>query len=243
MRFSELFGGKKPVMAMVHMKGDAEMSAFERAKREIGIYAACGVEAVVVENYFGSVRDCEAALDWLAQQRLPGLVYGLNILGDSELAFGLAKKYAAAFVQIDSVCGHLSPGEDEKYAARLAELRAGLDVVLLGGVRFKYQPVCSGRSEEEDLRLGMERCDAIVVTGSGTGVATPHEKLLRFREAVGGFPLVVGAGCTPETLGETFADGDGAIVGSWFKQGHRDVGDVVPEYVEQFMREKRRVCP
>ena len=32
----------------------------------------------------------------------------------------------------------------------------------MGGVRFKYQPVNSGRSTEEDLKICMNRCDAIL---------------------------------------------------------------------------------
>ena len=63
---------------------------------------------------------------------------------------------------------------------------------VLGGVCFKYQPVCSGRTLEEDLQLGMQRCDAIVVTGEDTGRPTPPDKLYAFREIVGDFPLVVG---------------------------------------------------
>ena len=52
--------------------------------------------------------------------------------------------------------------------------------MLLGGVRFKYQPVHSGRTLEEDLRIGMERCDAIVCTGEGTGIPTPLGKVEEF---------------------------------------------------------------
>ena len=120
-------------------------------------------------------------------------------------------------------------------------MRRDSDAVLLGGVRFKYQPIRSGRTVEEDLRLGMERCDAIVVTGEGTGMATPQEKVLKFRGILGDFPLIVGAGVTLDTVEETFKAGDGAIVGSWFKQGHRDFGDVNEKYVEEFMN-KKRLC-
>ena len=114
-------------------------------------------------------------------------------------------------------------------------MRAGCGAAVLGGVRFKYQPVLSGRSEAEDLRLAMDRCDAIVATGDGTGKATPLDKLCRFRRLIGDFPLVVGAGVTAETVGESLQVCDGAIVGSWFKVGHRDTGDVNAAHVRSFM--------
>jgi len=225
-------------MAMLHLKSDWNMDMLERAKREVRCYLEQGVEALVVENYFGSTEDCECVLAWL-QKEHPQACYGVNILGNYHRAFELAAKYNARFIQIDSVCGHLTKVYDEQYARSLNALRAKSDAVVLGGVRFKYQPVRSGRSVEEDLCLGMERCDAIVVTGDGTGMATPMEKVQQFRAAIGDFPLILGAGVTPNSLRETMERCDGAIVGSYFKEGHRDTGDVCEEYVREFMKQKR----
>ena len=238
MKYIDLFGGKKPVIAMLHLKEDARMSMMERAKAEIDAYMRAGVDAVLVENYFGSASDCEQVLKYLQEEK-PDVLYGVNILGDYRKAFELSAAYGAKFIQIDSVCGHLRPEQEKRFVRELNELRMQTDIVLLGGVRFKYQPVRSGRTVEEDLLLGMERCDAIVVTGEGTGMATPQEKVRQFRKALGDFPLVVGAGVTLDTVQESFKDGDGAIVGSWFKQDHRDIGDVEYRYVEEFMNRKR----
>lgn len=239
MRYRTLFGSHKPVIAMLHLKGDGGKKALERAQKETEIYLSRGVDAVLVENYFGSAEDCRQVLDWLSRRsRIP--CYGVNILGDMDLGFRLAREYGAAFLQLDSVCGHLAPFQDDMFARKLAQLRKTFDGAVLGGVRFKYQPVRSGRTEEEDLRLGMARCDAVVVTGAGTGVGTPVEKLRRFRKTLGDFPLVVGAGCTVETVPETFEMGDGAIVGSYFKEAHNAMGEVEPDYVERFMEAKRQ---
>ena len=109
------------------------------------------------------------------------------------------------------------------------------DVAVLGGVRFKYQPIASGRTTEEDLVLGKERCDAVVCTGSGTGMKTPMEKVEQFKATLGDFPVVVGAGVTLETARETMRKSDGMIVGSWFKFGH-DANNMVNEaHVRAFM--------
>ncbi len=227
MKFKELFGKQKPLIGMIHTNRLQGVSMLDVAKKEIEIYLKHGVYPLV-ENYFGSASDCEEVLAWLKESK-PEAVYGVNILGDMEEAFRLAGKYGAKFIQVDSVCGHLAPKQDEDYAKHIAELRQTTDVLLLGGVRFKYQPVYSGRTQEEDLLLGMGRCDAIVCTGEGTAIPTPFGKVEEFKAVLGKFPVVVGAGVTLDTVTETFKIANGAIVGSWFKAGH-ETGNMVDEY-------------
>lgn len=238
MKFEYIFPDKKPVIGMLHLLGDAKMSALERAKKEVEIYLDEGVDAFLVENYFGSINDCMETLKWL-HGNMPDARYGVNILGDMHTAFALAGLYDAKFIQIDSVCGHLRPENDEMLKKQLDALRAQTDACVLGGVRFKYQPVRSGRSLEEDLMLGMDRCDCVVVTGAGTGIETPEDKILSFRKTLGDFPVVTGAGVTMETVKRTLAISDGVIVGSYFKDGHRDFGEMNPHFVRDFMKEAR----
>lgn len=231
MRFTELFKGQKPLIGMIHTNHTYGCTRLELAQKEIKIYLRYGIYPLI-ENYFGSTEDCEDILAWM-QKEHPDAIYGVNILGDYSKAFHLAKEYGASFIQIDSVCGHLQPKDDEEYAEQLSQLRKDSDVVLLGGVRFKYQPVLSGRSQEEDLKLGAERCDAIVCTGGGTGQPTPFDKVREFKSVLNDLPVIVGAGVTIDTICETFRMADGAIVGSWFKEMHRDCFNVNEEYVKQ----------
>ena len=234
MKYEALFKGRKPLIGMIHtgcMQGE---DMLETAKREIEIYLKNGMYPLI-ENYFGTSADCEKVLAWL-QEYHPKAVYGVNILGDAEEAFLLARTYGARFIQIDSVCGHLEPDRDEEYAEELKILRKKCDVVLLGGVRFKYQPIRSGRSLKEELLLGMERCDAIVCTGEGTGIPTPIGKVQEFKSVLNEFPVIVGAGVTIDTVEETFRLADGAIVGSWVKDNHDAYNPVNEQYVELMSR-------
>ncbi len=233
MSFLDIFDVKKPIIGMLHLGGGTREEIRERAVLEIGQMYGAGVDAVLVENYFGSAADVEWALGYL-RENCPGRVYGVNLLGDFAGSYAMAKQYGAAFMQADSVCGHLPPHRDEAYANMIGSVRDGA-VYVLGGVRFKYQPVLSGRSVEEDLRLGMERCDAIVVTGEGTGMNTDIEKIKAFRAVTGSFPLVVGAGMTAETAREQLMNSDGAIVGSWFKEKGQAQNPVDPDRVSRFM--------
>ena len=233
MTFNEVFKNKKPVIGMIHTGSNDEHSMLELAKKEIEIYQKYGV-VPLIENYFGSANDCAEVLEWMHTAH-PEMIYGVNILGDEERAFELACKYGAKFIQIDSVCGHLHPKYEPSYVQQLQADREKYGVAVLGGVRFKYQPVCSGRTTEEDLLLGKERCDAVVCTGSGTGMETPMSKVEQFKATLGDFPVVVGAGVTLDTAQETMSKSDGMIVGSWFKFGHDTHHMVNEANVKAFM--------
>jgi len=89
-------------------------------------------------------------------------------------------------------------------------------VVVLGGIGFKYTRP-TGNRLEDDLIAGVSRCEAIVTTGSGTGVETPIEKLRKFKSLLGEFPLIVGAGVNLDNIYKQLEITDGAIIGSYFK--------------------------
>lgn len=249
MNFKELFPDK-PIIAMLHLLGGNGMTALERAKMETDIYIEQGVDAVLVENYFGDIEDVADTLDWLQHERRDKVIYGVNLLLPlPKETFAMAMAYGARFIQIDSVSGHLPPVIDQQFQEVLTALRMGFDGVVLGGVRFKYQPVRSARTLEEDLDIGMSRCDAIVCTGDATGEETPIYKLQEFREHIGQFPLVVGAGVSDDNIRASMTLADGAIIGSYFKMLHEAHGEVKPEYVcelttiNRSLREKKQAKP
>ena len=234
-RFEQTFTTPKPILGMLHLTGETPAERLDIARREAEILLANGVDGVIVENYFGDKDDVRHVLEWL-ETRKPNALVGLNVLRDHHLAFELARQFRVDFIQMDSVAGHLRPEEDADFAAELAALREGVTSLLLGGVRFKYQPVNSGRSEAEDLLLGMQRCDAFVVTSDATGQETDLDKVRRFRALTGGhFPLLIGAGLTSANASEQLALADGAIVGSFFKDSYVDTGIVDEAHVRELM--------
>ena len=224
----------KPIIAMLHLKGNSDEEIIERMIKETEIYYRNGIDAVLVENYFGNIKNCIQALEYL-HKNMPDKMFGVNILGDYKKAFELAGKYNVDFIQIDSVYGHLTPEQDSPYADELITLMENRTFQVLGGLRFKYQPIRSGRTLEKDAELARQRCDAVVTTGEGTGKNCPTEKLFEFRKVLKDFPLIVGAGVTAGNVCEKLEYVDGVIIGSWLKEGHNDYGDVCEEYVKEFM--------
>lgn len=61
------------------------------------------------------------------------------------------------------------------------------------------------------------------------------EKIESFRSVIGDFPLVIAAGMTKENAAKQLRVGDMAIVGSYFKDNYKDIGDVCKEHVVDFM--------
>lgn len=201
-QFSQLFPIRKPIIGMIHLAGQDSEEKANRALEELEIFEQEGVDGAIIEDYHGAAEDVQNVLRQ-SQGRFGRIVRGVNVLRNPYSGLELADKYDAKFVQFDNI--------------PTAGLRARFPrIAILGGVGFKYQ-LPTGNALEADLSEGKLRCDAIVTTGSGTGVETPIEKLRQYKQLLGEFPLVVGAGVTLQNAYEQLRVCDGAIVGSYFK--------------------------
>lgn len=235
-----VFKNKKPIIAMVHLKGDTPDEIFERAKEEIRIFEENGVDGIMLENYYGNYYDLERILEYASTSNL-SIPYGVNCLNVDAMGFELANRYNASYIQVDSVVGHVKPRDEATLEEFFKLYRGNCKAYLIGGVRFKYQPVLSEKTVEEDLQIGMTRCDAIAVTENATGEETSMEKIELFRRNLGDFPLVIAAGVTLENAKKQLELGDIAIVGSYFKDTFKDTGDVSADHVKTFMNEINKI--
>ena len=173
-------------------------------------------------------------LRYLRDQKLD-IPYGVNCLNFDSLGFRLARETGCNFLQLDSVVGHVKPRDEASLDAFFALERPRTEALVLGGVRFKYQPVLSEHTLEEDLATARGRCDCVCVTGDGTGMQTPLDKLKQFRAELGHFPLVICSGLNEENCEEQLKIADGAVVGSFFKDTGKDTGEVDPERIKRLM--------
>lgn len=235
-----LFREKKPIIGMIHLKGNTDQDIFERAKKEVDLYVKNGIDGIMLENYYGTYDHLEQILEYVSKQQLE-VPYGVNCLNIDAMCFELATKYKTDFMQIDSVVGHVKPRDEATLDAFFKMYRKKCPAYLIGGVRFKYQPVLSEKTVEEDLKIGMTRCDAIAVTQNATGEETSMEKIQLFRNTIGTFPLVIAAGVTAENVQSQMKIGDMAIIGSYFKDNYKDEGELCPEHIKQLMTEVRKL--
>ncbi|GGD00871.1 BtpA/SgcQ family protein [Enterococcus wangshanyuanii] len=233
--FLAMFSVEKPIIGVIHLKGETEEEIQERAKKEIQIYVEQGIDGILMENYYGDYVQLEKALQYITSLNL-SLPIGVNVLNMDPLGFHLANKYDLQFLQIDSVVGHVKPRDEASLQEFFNLYRAKTKAKLIGGVRFKYQPLLSEKSVEADLHIAQKRCDAIAVTENATGEETSMEKIELFRRELPEFPLIVAAGLNDNNVKEQLAIGDAAIVGSNFKDTRKDTGDIYAPYVASFMK-------
>lgn len=218
--FYDVFPKKKILIGMLHLAGRDTQEKIDRAFEETRIYKEEGLDGAIVEDLYGRIEDVNLFLLILNKEN-PGIIIGINVLRKPYLAFELADKYGAKFVQFDTI--QASAG-DEKNPKRFNEklymsLRKKYpEICVLGGVRFKYIPPTK-KSLENDIIDGMYKSDAIVTTGEGTGIETPTQKLIDFRKIMRTFPFIVGAGVNAKNILEQIEIVDGAIIGSYFKNG------------------------
>lgn len=238
--FLKLFPVTKPVIGMLHGRGQNDAQILDIMKRELELYRTGGIDGILVENYFCTPKQTEMMLNYVAKHH-GDLVYGINLLGDNTLNFKLARDYSCNFMQIDSVCGHVPVEKDKILEESLQRGRESANALLIGGIRFKYQPYLSGRSLEEDLKLGAKRCDAVAVTGDYTGQETDFAKIQAFRDILGDFPLVVAAGTTAENVERQLAICDGCITGSYFKRNHDAKEEMDAGNIAEFMNAVQKV--
>lgn len=237
-KFETTFGTKSPVIAMVHLAGKTDKEVISRALQELALFEKMGVHAAIIENYHGSLHHVEMVLK-AAQGKFKKIVLGVNVLpNEYDVAFALSHQYGAKFIQLDFVAGRY------KYYSNIIEInskdyykhrRAHPDILVLGGVYPKYYNPVENSSLKRDLRTAQMRADAIVVTGAGTGKETPLQKIESFRKELGpNFPLVIGAGVTKENGREQLHFGNGAIIGSYFKNGDT-AAKVIPSRVQDIL--------
>lgn len=208
-RFYELFKIKKPIIGMIHLAGNQDEKV-KRALEELLIYEEEGVNGAIIEDYHGTPEDVYKTLEQSSKLNLK-IIQGVNVLRNPYSAFKLASDFGARFIQFDSV---QTPDLDlEKYEKLRKEYS---EIIVLGGVGFKYT-LPTGNPLKVDLEEGKSRCDAIVTTGSGTGIETPIEKLKKYKKLLGDFPLIDGAGVNLDNIEEQLKIADGAIIGSFFK--------------------------
>lgn len=237
-RYNQVFG-RIPIFGMIHLAGQ---NPIQRALEELAVFEEEGINGAIIENYHGSLQDVIETLQE-THKRKPNVIIGVNVLpNEFHQSLPLAQQYGAEFVQLDQVAGTYRSGEldFESYKDVKSEHP---DIIVLGGVWPKYHHPIEGSDLEKDLKTGIQRAEAIVVTGAGTGKETPFDKIKKFRETIGDHPLVVGAGLTPDNAYEQLRISNGAIVGTSLKLDDNTYNPIDRQRVRDFMsvvREARK---
>lgn len=218
MDFKTLFPNKA-LIGMIHLAGEKPIT---RGIEEVLLLEKEGFSGALIENYHGELFDVIKTLEELEQMKLK-IKIGVNVLPNNYVeAFDLAQRFGANFIQLDYISGNYihTPNFDSETYLKIKN--ESPNICVLGGVWPKYYtPKIETESQlKKDLYEAKKLCDAIVVTGEGTGKETPIHKINQFKEELKEFPLLVGAGVTPENISQQLINTNGAIIGSSLKKGN-----------------------
>ena len=240
---------KKEIIGMIHLAGP---DTIDKAMDEIKIYEEEGLSGIIVENYHGTLGDVVKVLDRLTLHPTT-LEVGINILPvEYEQAYMLCDIFPIIkFIQLDHVAGKYTSGHEVEADALFQLWATHQNVKVFGGIWPKYYTPIEGSDLKNDIIDGLFTSDAIVVTGAGTGMETPLDKIKQFRTLMdeekhsklqgNKVPLIVGAGLTAANVKEALEHAQGAIVGSAFKPNGRTPQMVDRDLVRAFMDEVKKI--
>lgn len=206
--------------------------------------AAGGVSGMILENFgstpFPKGTDGQrtpphqvafmGALARRLKERYPELLLGINCLrNDARAALGVAAAAGADFIRVNVHTGAMltDQGLIEGEAAETLRYREALgarDVAILADILVKHAAPLAPADPAEVTRECLERgmADGAIVTGRATGGPIDLATLDLVRGACGGRPVILGSGVSPANAADLCPLADGAIVGTWIKEG----GDV-----------------
>ena len=249
-------GGGKILIGMVHLlplpgtlRYRNNMDEVER--QAIGDAVAietAGFDAIMIEN-MGDAPGGEhlephqlaamAAIGMLIRKKVSVPIGVSASFTDAKSALAIAAAINAQFIRcpvfVDTVItsyGVIGPHAKE---AVLYRKFLGMDSVkILADVQVKHSQMLAETRSIQDSAATAEKygADAIIVTGTGTGVQASSEQLVSVRNTVK-IPLVIGSGFRADNAAEQFKIADGAIVGSSLK-----VGGVIKEPVSEELARK-----
>lgn len=260
---SHLWPDRKPLIGMVHLLplpgsprwGGSMDAVLERARSDTEALAEGGLDGILVENFldapfFGEDVPAEtvAALTRVATEvvaRSPVPV-GINVLrNDARAALAVAVASGAAFIRVNVHVGTMwtDQGILEGRAARTLRTRTALGarVAILADVMVKHATPPPGLTVEAASADTWSRglADALVVTGTGTGMETDLDRVTQARAGAPDATVLVGSGVTPATLAGVLQVADGAIVGSSLSRGGRAGSGVDPARVRALARARQ----
>ena len=147
------------------------------------------------------------------------------LLNDWKASFDISKAVGAKFTRLDvfvdkTTCKWCDIIPDPKEIMEYKN-KTYKELVLFTDIQVKYKTMLD---KNKTLEQSAQECidyksDGIIITGAGTGIETPLEKIKLIKEKFPNETILIGAGVSKDNIQEQFKYADGAIVGSSIKTG------------------------
>ncbi len=239
--FEKLFGKKKIVIGMVHLKalpgapayGGSFSAVLDAALADANALETGGVDGIMVENFFDApfykdrvppetVASMARVITTLRQKTKVPL--GVNVLRNDGLsALAIAAACEAQFVRINILAWAMlaDQGIIEGRAAEIARYRKqlGANVLIFADVLTKHAVPLGPMDMQWAALDTWERsgADALIVSGKATGYATDLGDAIAARKGAPDAVILIGSGVTADSVGDYLPVVDGVLVGTWLK--------------------------
>jgi membrane complex biogenesis BtpA family protein len=253
----------KLVIGVVHLpalpgspkwRGDL-WALIDHAVADAKAYARGGADAVIIEN-FGDAPFTKATVgpETVAAMAVAGsamraaiqIPIGFNVLrNDACSALALCAVCSGAFVRVNVHSGAMLTDqgiiEGDAYNTIRYRQRVCPDVLLFADIHVKHAVPLGDFTIEDSAHDTLERgaADALIISGTGTGVAANIDDVERVRRACPHAKILLGSGVTLENASEFFQFADGAIVGTSLKVGGKLFNPVDPKRVAALVKAVR----
>ncbi len=247
-------------MVHVHRKESPDVSV-KYALKDVKSLARGGIDKILFENWdwaqYTGIEASDAEHRIMADvirhaKRITDLEFGINILPlDYPADFELARRFDAAFVQLDTFSDRVRTDYESKFIMDVKpsdilahKSRLGLDSLeLFVNIQTKHYTMMPVNKKIETSAKQALSCgaDVLVVTGRLTGEKTPLEKLIKVRNTIGSAPMFVGSGLTTVNAVELLQVADGAIVGTSLKKNSEISNPVVVGRVKRLTARVKQV--
>lgn len=239
MDFKTLFGGKKPIIGMIHLPAlpgapryGGSMAEIERAAmQDLEALTAGGADAAIIENFGDVPYDPHMSVTSFAAmcavasrvKEKAGIPIGVNVQYNCyEYEWALAYAIGAQFIRVEAFVENRVGTHGVVLSAAPALMRQKAmfpsDTLIFADINTKHtmplhdQPLSLSVHEAVD-----SGADALIVTGVLTGVNPTKEDLLEIKGSSHGVPVLLGSGINNKNAAGFFSAADGAIVGSSLK--------------------------
>ncbi len=259
-KFWNVFGGKKPIIAMVHLgalpgaplyDADAGLDGLVAgAAKDLAALQKAGVDAVMFGNE--NDRPYEFAVDTASTATMAYIIgrlrseitvpFGVNVLWDPMGTMAVAAATGASFVReifTGTYASDMGPwNPDAGKAFRYRDRLGRSDLAVLFNVSAEFAWSLDQRPLADRARSAVFSSipDAVLVSGTITGEAAAMSDLEAVKKALPDTPVLANTGVKHATLPDVLRIADGCIVGSSLKVDGNTWNAIDPDRAAEFMR-------
>ena len=250
----------KLVIGVIHLQplpgspkwGGNLPSVIDHALADAKAYERGGVAAIIIEN-FGDAPFTKAGVDaeTVAAMAAAGsairgatkLPLGFNVLrNDARAALALCAACGGTFIRVNVHTGAMltdqgiiegNAYETVRYRERICPAAS-----IFADVHVKHAVPLGDFAIEDSAHDTLERglADALIISGTGTGVAADITDVQRVRRACPNAKILLGSGITRDNVREFLRYADGVIVGTSLKVGGKLFNPVDPKRVAALVK-------